>query len=239
MFGVPNSIKILKKIAKFIKNDKNKKKYRVVITPPYTLVESYTKNFKNSNLLIGAQNCFHKDFYSSDTGAVSAFMLKKVNAKYIIVGHSDNRKEGDNDKVLKKKVLSCLSNNLRVIFCIGENLKQKKKNLTIQTLRNQLKAVLDPKVSSKKLIIAYEPIWSIGTGLIPKKSELANISFNIKSILKKLLKTKKAPPILYGGSVDDKNIHIFKNLSLIDGFLIGSASKSSKKFIDIIKNYYR
>ena len=104
MFGVPNSIKILKKIAKFIKNDKNKKKYRVVITPPYTLVESYTKNLKNSNLLIGAQNCFHKDFYSSDTGAVSAFMLKKVNAKYIIVGHSDNRKEGDNDKVQKKSI---------------------------------------------------------------------------------------------------------------------------------------
>ena len=68
--------------------------------------------------------------------------------------------------------------------------KTKEKNLTIQTLRNQLKAVLDPKVSSKKLIIAYEPIWSIGTGLIPKKSELANISFNIKSILKKLLKKK-------------------------------------------------
>ena len=221
------------------KTIKIKKKYRVVITPPYTLVESYTKNFKNTNLLIGAQNCFHKNFYSSDTGAVSAFMLKKVNAKYIIVGHSDNRKEGDNDKILKKKVSSCLSNNLKVIFCIGENLKQKKKKLTIQTLRYQLKAVLDPKISSKKLIIAYEPIWSIGTGLIPKKSELANISLNIKSILKKLLKTKKVPPILYGGSVDDKNIHIFKNLSLIDGFLIGSASKSSKKFIDIIKNYYR
>jgi len=239
MFGVPNSIGILKKIGKFIKSDKNKKKYKAIITPPFTLVESYAKNFKNSKILIGAQNCYHKDFYSSNTGAVSAFMLKKVNAKYVIIGHSDNRKEGDNNKNLKEKVLNCLSNNLTVIFCIGENIYQKKKNLTIQILKNQLKAVLSSKMNANKLIIAYEPIWSIGTGLIPQKTELVNISSNIKSILKKLLKVKKLPPVLYGGSVDDKNIKIFKDLSSIDGFLIGSASKSSKKFIDIIKNYYR
>ena len=97
-----------------------------------------------------------------------------------------------------------------------------------------LKKNLDPK----KIIIAYEPIWSIGTGKIPKSKELQKITVQIKKILKKIFK-KSSPPVLYGGSVDGSSIKQFKEVSEIDGFLIGGASKSSKKFIDIIKKYYR
>ena len=104
MFGVPKSINILSKINKFVKQDKNNKKYRTIITPPYTLLESYSKYCKNKKILIGAQNCYHKDFFSSNTAAVSAYMIKSLKAKYIIIGHSDNRAEGDNDSILKQKV---------------------------------------------------------------------------------------------------------------------------------------
>ena len=105
-------------------------------------------------------------------------------------------------------------------------------------LKKQLTKVLDKKFNRRNIIVAYEPIWSIGTGKIPTKNELAKTTKYIKNVLKGLFK-KKSPPVLYGGSVDGKNIKMFKEIKEIDGFLVGGASKSSNKFIDIIKNYYR
>ncbi len=93
-------------------------------------------------------------------------------------------------------------------------------------------------ISTKKIIISYEPIWSIGTGKIPTTNELKKTTIHIKKVLKNIFK-KKSPPVLYGGSVDGSNVEFFKEIKEIDGFLIGGASKSAKKFIDIIKNYYR
>ena len=166
-------------------------------------------------------------------------MLKSVGATYTLVGHSDNRGEGDTDTMLKDKVKYSLQNNLKVIFCIGENHKEKINNKTMVVLNNQLKSVLYKGIKTNNLIIAYEPIWSIGSGMIPNEKELLSISINIKKKLKKIFKIKKSPPLLYGGSVDGTSIKKFKNIKMLDGFLIGGASKSSKKFIDIIKNYYR
>ena len=122
MFGIPSSIKIIDRINYFYSRDKkNIKKYKVVISPPHTLLESFSRAFKNKKISICAQNCFHKNSYGSHTGSISPFMIKKSGASYVIVGHSDNRAEGDNDEKLKLKLNFCLKLNLRVIFCIGEN----------------------------------------------------------------------------------------------------------------------
>jgi triosephosphate isomerase len=240
MFGVSKSISILSKINKFVKSDKKfNKKYRTVITPPNTLIESYAKFFLNQKISIGAQNCYHKDNYGANTGSVSALMIKNVGAQYMIVGHSDNRTEGDTDAMLKSKVENSLNNKLKVILCVGENKIDKKKNRTFKVLKKQIVNVLEKKFNYKDVIIAYEPIWSIGTGKIPEPKDLLKTTIFIKKILKNIFKTSNSPAVLYGGSVDGTNISQFKRINEIDGFLIGGASKSDKKFIDIIKNYYR
>ena len=238
MFGVPKSLNILNKINSFHSKDKNRNKYKVIIPPPYTLIESYAKHFNNKKILIGAQNCYQKDQFSSNTAAVSSYMLRSVGAKYTLVGHSDNRGEGDTSAMLKAKVQFALKNNLKVVFCIGENKSQKNNNKTFSVLNNQLIKVLDKKFNINNIIVAYEPVWSIGTGKIPTAQELKKTTIHIKSVLKKIFK-KNSPAVLYGGSVDGNNVEMFKQIKEIDGFLIGGASKSSKKFIDIIKNYYR
>tara|TARA_B100000963_G_scaffold151892_1_gene132360 strand:+ start:2690 stop:3406 length:717 start_codon:yes stop_codon:yes gene_type:complete len=238
MFGVPKSINILNKINSFYSKDTNRKKYRVIMTPPYTLIESYSKHFKNKKISIGSQNCYQKEQFSSNTAAVSPYMLKSVGAEYTLVGHSDNRGEGDTDAMLKDKVRYALINNLKVIFCIGENKSEKKNKKTLSVLKKQLNKVLDKKFKKNSIIVAYEPIWSIGTGKTPTATELKKITIHIKRILKNIFK-KKSPAVLYGGSVDGSNVEMFKEIKEIDGFLIGGASKSSKKFIDIIRNYYR
>ena len=239
MFGIPKSITILDKINKFIKSDKKfNKKYKIVITPPHTLVQSYSKFFLNKKISIGAQNCYHKDNFGANTGAISPLMIRSVGAQYVIVGHSDNRSEGDTDEMLKGKVENSLNNNLKVVFCIGENKQQKLNNKTFEVLKNQIKNVLEKKFNFKDIIVAYEPIWSIGTGKIPETNDLLKTTIFIKKILKNIFK-RSSPVVLYGGSVDGKNIDQFKKLNEIDGFLIGGASKSDKNFIDIIKNYYR
>ena len=238
MFGIPKSINILNKINKFNSKDKNRNKYRVIITPPYTLIESFSKYFKNKKISIGSQNCYQKDQFSSNTAAVSPYMLRSVGAKYTLIGHSDNRGEGDTDSMLKDKVEYALKNNLKVVFCIGENKSEKKNNRTLAVLKKQLTNVLEKKFNKNNIIVAYEPIWSIWTGKIPGAEELKKTTVHIKKILKNIFK-KNSPAVLYGGSVDGTNVEMFKQITEIDGFLIGGASKSSKKFIDIIKNYYR
>ena len=238
MFGVPKSINILNKINSYYSKDKNRKKYRVIITPPYTLIESYSRSFRNKRISIGSQNCYQKEQYSSNTAAISPYMLKSVGAKYTLVGHSDNRGEGDTNLMLKDKVRYALKNNLKVVFCIGEKKSEKKNKKTFTVLKNQLTKVLEKKFNKNNIIVAYEPIWSIGTGKIPTVGELEKTTIHIKKVLKSIFK-KNSPAVLYGGSVDGSNVGMFKDIREIDGFLVGGASKTSKKFIDIIKNYYR
>tara|TARA_B100000131_G_scaffold233309_1_gene225178 strand:- start:164 stop:913 length:750 start_codon:yes stop_codon:yes gene_type:complete len=240
MFGIPGSIKIIDRINNFLKKDKkNNKKYKVIIAPPHTLLQGFSQKFKSKKISICAQNCFHKNHFGAHTGSVSAFMIKRIGINHIIIGHSENRASGENDTIIKEKVFAALKNNLNIIFCIGEDKSQKRKKLTLRVLKKQITNVLKKNYNFKKIIIAYEPVWSIGTGKVPKPNELQKTVVLIKNFLKLRFGRKNNFKILYGGSVDNKSIHNFKLIKELDGFLIGGASKSSKKFIDIIRNFYK
>ena len=240
MFGIPASIKILDKINHYFKNDKkNNKKYNIIMAPPHTLLQDFSVKYKKKKILISAQNCFHKDNFGAHTGSISPFMIKKIGVNHIIIGHSENRAAGETDSVIKQKVLLALKNNFKVIFCIGENKTERNKNTTQRVLKRQMKNALDKKYNFQKIIIAYEPIWSIGTGKTPSTYELSKNILLIKNFIKKYYKTKIGAKILYGGSVDKNSIYNFKAIKELDGFLIGGASKSSKNFIDIIRNFYK
>ena len=123
------------------------------------------------------------------------------------------------------------------LILAGDNYYAHKFNLSEVNRNMKIKGVSSYDI--EKIMVAYEPIWSIGTGKIPKINELVKIFIFIKKEIKKILKTKKRAIVLYGGSVSDKNVSMFSSIKDIDGFLIGGASRSSKKFIDIIKNYYK
>ena len=239
MFGIPTSYKIVEKIEKYFKKDiKNNKKYKIIISPPFTLLQDFSKRFKNRKIIISAQNSYFKDDFGAHTGNISPYMIKSLGVKYIILGHSENRASGESNQIIKQKVENALKNNFTIILCIGENKIEKKNNKTIFALKKQLKNVLRKNFNTRNLIIAYEPVWSIGTGKLPTKGELIDTTVQIKKTLSQIFK-KNIPPVLYGGSVDSNTIYNFKDIGLIDGFLIGGASKSSKKFIDIIKNFYK
>ena len=160
-------------------------------------------------------------------------MLKSIGANYVIIGHSENRKKGETDKLINLKIKSAIKAKLKVIFCIGETLTEKKRGKTRLVLSKQIRLGLDKIKKRSNIFIAYEPVWSIGTGHIPKPKELEQI---VKFIKKKF--KGKSPKILYGGSVSPQNIRDLKKINSLDGFLIGGASQNPKKFIDIVKKTY-
>ncbi len=240
MFGSFGSLRIIHQIQRFCTRFKKySKKNKIVLCVPNTLISFFTSKVNLKVISIGAQNCHQNKNYGPFTGSVSAAMLRNAGAKYVILGHSENRSEGDTNLIIKKKIESALNQKLNIIFCIGETLKEKNLGKTFSVIRSQIKGSIDKKYNLNKIIIAYEPIWSIGTGKIPRANELKKTFIFIKNEIKENFKTNKFPVVLYGGSVNSSNIKIFSPVAEIDGFLIGGASQSSKKFIDIIKNYYK
>ena len=232
MYGSTTSLNSLNKLINLSKL----KKYRnakIIYFPPFTLIQSFINKFKNTKIHVGGQNCHHIEDYGSFTGSISSKMLKELGCKYVILGHSENRIAGETDEDINKKIHSALNKNLKVIFCIGETLKEKRKKITFAILKRQINKGLKNIKKFNNILIAYEPVWSIGTGVIPKDKELELNVSKIKRIISK--KTRYKLPILYGGSVNNKNILKLKNIIGIKGFLVGSASQNSKKFIDIIK----
>ena len=226
----------INKAISVIKLTKLKKfaKHKIIYCPPYTLLKTFYNKIKNSNISIGAQNCHSNSDYGSFTGSINAKLIKSTGAKYIILGHSENRNNGETDLSINKKIHSALKENLKVIFCIGEKLSEKKKKNTYKVLKKQLTNGLKGIKKFENILIAYEPVWSIGTGIIPKNFELSRNINIIKKILTKLKKSIKIN-ILYGGSVNPKNTKELAQIKGIKGFLIGGASLNAKKFIDIIK----
>jgi len=233
MFGDFKSVNSIKKVINLSKNKKYKKA-KIVYCPPYTLINKTLKLVKNSNIQVGAQNCHYSQNPGPFTGSINTDLIKLSGARYVIIGHSENRLSGDTNKIINLKIKSALKKNLKVIFCIGETLKEKRKNKTNLILNSQITWGLNKIKRNNNIIFAYEPVWSIGTGIIPKIKYLEKQIYNIKKMIIKFWKLKN-PKIVYGGSVNSKNISELKKISSINGFLVGGASQNSKNFIDIIK----
>ena len=231
MFGSLNSINSLNKVDHFLKRFKKNRFVKIIVCPPSTLINPMHKKLKKTLIRIGAQNCHENENYGAFTGSINSRMLKNAGAKFVIIGHSENRRSGETNKLINLKIKSALKSGLKIIFCIGETIHEKRKKITKKVLFKQIELGLSGIKTKKDIIIAYEPVWSIGTGVIPREKDLeASIEF----IKKRFRKNK----VLYGGSVNPKNILKLKSINNIDGFLIGAASQNPKKFIDIIKKTY-
>ena len=236
MFGTINSLKSLDKVIKFSKS-KKKYKFKLIYCPPFTLINLFFKKLEKTKILVGAQNCHEDINFGPHTGSINSTMLKNLGSQYVILGHSENRSNGESDALINKKIKSSIKNNLKIIFCFGETLYQRKKKLTSRVIKKQISNALKGIHITNKILFAYEPIWSIGTGVILKNIELEKDIKFIKELLQNNFKLK-SPKVLYGGSVNTENINLLKKLNIIDGFLIGGASQNSNKFIDIVKKTF-
>ena len=232
MYGNLSSLNTLNKVIKFSKS-KEIKKGRLIYCPPYTLISSFSKKFKNCQIGIGAQNSHESEDYGPYTGSINSRMLKDIGAHFVIIGHSENRGKGENDKLINLKIKSALEAKLKVIFCIGETSSEKRKKKTQSILSKQIKIGLSGIKKKSDIFVAYEPVWAIGTGIIPRSNDLLKTVDFIKSKFK-----GKMPKVLYGGSVNPQNIKNLKEINNIDGFLICGASQNTNKFIDIVKKTY-
>ena len=230
MNGNSTSVSLLKSINNHLLI-KKRNKPKVVICPPFTLIGIFSA-IKSINLSFGAQN-IHRSKNGAYTGEISSSMVKDLKAKYVIIGHSERRmyqKEGVDE--LGEKIMNALNSKLKVIFCIGEKRSEIRKRHTI--LQNQLKS-LPKNFSFKEIVIAYEPVWAIGTGLTPTLNEIEKIHLNIRSLLKKYVgKNSAKVSILYGGSVNSKNARDILSLKNVDGTLVGGASLDAREFCKII-----
>lgn len=189
---------------------------------------------------LGGQDLFWKD-RGAYTGAISALQLHDAGCKYVILGHSERRREfQEKDEDINKKVIAALKNNLIPVICVGEKEEEKEKGETKGVITTQLEkaiAGLD-RESARKIIVAYEPVWAVGTGKPAKGEDVEKVAELIRKIILQKFdqRTKEEVRILYGGSVDAEIIEDFVSQKEIDGALIGNASLSAEVFAGIIKN---
>jgi len=234
MNGQKDSYKLVKSISNYCQKMKRKTS-KVVICPPFTLLSELIK--KEKKIKFGGQDCHYKS-EGAYTGSISANMLKSINCQYVILGHSERRiYQKETSRELNLKIESAINNNLTVIYCVGEKLEEIKKRNII--LKKQLSS-LPKKIDPKKIIIAYEPVWAIGTGKVPSLNDINKIHEKIRHILSNLvsLRFSKHVSILYGGSVNAVNSVDILNLDHVDGALVGGASLKSKEFCKIIDSYH-
>ena len=233
MFGNSKSVNSIKNVINLTKISKYKKA-KIIYCPPYTILQNFVKKTKNTKINVGAQDCHYEQDFGAFTGSINAKMIKELGVNYIILGHSESRLSGDTNQKINLKIKSSLLEKLKIIFCFGETFLERKNKKTYQAINKQIKSALKNVKVLKNIIFAYEPVWSIGTGKVLKTSELNDQIVNIKKYIVKNFKIKN-PVILYGGSVNPKNIKSLTKIKSLSGFLIGGASQNSKKFIDIIK----
>lgn len=231
----PNDPKTAKKL--FVDINKNLRKYKnseVVICPP-PFFQSLFYGLKGIAVL-GAQD-IGLESVGSFTGTLSPRHLKSLGVKYGIVGHSESRKRGEEDVLISKKILSLLSEGIIPILCVGES-KRDTSGEFFKFIKNQLSVGLSrvPENKLSKVVIAYEPLWAIGSGALREATvdEAREMSLFIKKTVKEVFGSERVSKVLYGGSVDEVNAEKFLEVNAIDGVLVGRASLDYRKFLKII-----
>ena len=211
-----------------------------LICAPFTALKPLTDAFADKNIGVGAQN-FHFERNGAYTGEISASMLKEIGAKYVIIGHSERRQYfAETDETVNKKLHTALAEGITPIVCVGESLEQRENIETEEVIESQIVQALDnvAREDVEKIVIAYEPIWAIGTGKTATSEQANEVCAFIRSIVKGLYRTEEAEQvrIQYGGSVKPSNIKEIMAESDIDGALIGGASLEAEDFAALV-NY--
>ena len=212
----------------------------VVLCVPYVNIQAAVRLFKDSRIAIGAENC-HYESHGAYTGEVSAEMLKDLGVKYVIIGHSERRQYyNETDFTVNKKVHAALEAGLYPIVCVGESLEQRELGVTMELIAYQVKAALAgvPADKMRHVVIAYEPIWAIGTGKTATAEQAAEVCESIRVVIRKLYgaRVARAVTIQYGGSMNAKNAAELLAQPDIDGGLIGGASLKPADFTSIIND---
>lgn len=231
---LPNeAIELMERLIPKVKDSKDE----IIVCVPYidlfyTLLEA-----QQTNIHVGAQNVFYED-KGAYTGEVSATMLKSINTEYVIIGHSERRRYfNETDEIVNKKAKKALENGLKPIICVGETLEEKEQGKAIEVITNQVaKALKDLTIKDlSNTIIAYEPIWAIGTGKTATKEDAESSIKSIREKIKSIFNTDDVS-ILYGGSVKPENAKELFSMPNIDGALVGGASLKADSFAGIV-NY--
>lgn len=211
----------------------------VLVCPPFTALESAGRSLEGSNVKLGAQN-MHFELSGAFTGEVSAPMLRDLFVTHVILGHSERRALfGETDTMINQKVLTAIKNQLRPILCVGETLAERESGDTLKVVQTQLESGLEGvgKDQAPGVIIAYEPVWAIGTGKVATSDQAQEVHAFIRGLLTKLFGETIAQKvrILYGGSMKPSNAPELLAQKDIDGGLIGGASLESRSFVDLVK----
>jgi triosephosphate isomerase (TIM) len=211
----------------------------VVVCPPFTSLESVGRTLDGSTLKLGAQN-MHPEASGAYTGEISVGMLRSLFASYVILGHSERRTYfAENDRFINQKVLAALKGQLKPILCVGETLAERESGATLRVVQTQLETGLDGvgKDLAPGVVIAYEPVWAIGTGKVATTEQAQEVHAFLRSLLAKSFgdATAEKVRILYGGSMKPANAPELLGQKDIDGGLIGGASLEARSFVDLVR----
>ncbi|HUX53067.1 MAG TPA: triose-phosphate isomerase [Williamwhitmania sp.] len=213
----------------------------LIVCPPFTHLSSLLRRTRDSRVMVGAQNCFWETS-GAYTGEVSVDMLKELGVSHVIIGHSERREYfTESDEILLKKVKLVLHAGLTPIFCIGERLEDREHSNQFDVVKHQMANVIFMLSESeiKKVVVAYEPVWAIGTGRTATPEQAQKMHAFIREAITVSFNTKVSStiPILYGGSVKGANAKEIFSMPDVDGGLIGGASLSAAEFIQIAKSF--
>ena len=208
----------------------------ILVCPPFLAIRTIGDLIQNSPIFLGAQDC-HKDSEGAHTGDVSAKMLSDVGCEFVIVGHSERRaNHREIDETVLFKAEAAHANNLSAIICVGETLVDRQNDKTLSIIENQFNGSVPKSSMPNNTVIAYEPVWAIGTGLTPSPMQIAEVHDFIRELLKKNFVEAEAFRVIYGGSVNPGNSKEILSINNVDGSLVGGASLKSEDFWAICKS---